>query len=851
MFPERGEEPVRVVRTRWPSYQPMVLVVIAFALGVFLDRELDLNGCVAFVLAWTCLVAWCFCFRRQSNDGGLTESRVTGSRERIGSTILLVGLVFAGVFWHHGRWNWFGVGEIGRFASGTSIPCCVDATVISEPRWMLADERSNQDRPEDSARTRLTVRVNRIRDGEQWIDAGGIADLVIHTFTKHVKSGDQIHVFGRLVASSPPSNPGQFDFQAYFRAESKLAFLHVYQADSVQVMMRTLVVERRFLSSLRQRLNELTWTYVDHQEAGLASAILLGNREQLSRKRRDVFLETGTVHLLAISGLHVGILAGSFFLLFRIGLLSRRRCLWLTILFVVFYAWLVEFRPPVSRAAILVTLFCLGRLWGENHFSFNLLAIAGWVVLLINPSDLFGLGPQLSFLAVATLTFGREWVFWPPPIDPVKRLIASTRPWPVRCFNWMGRQLRTAILVSGLIWIVSMPLVAFRFHLIAPIALVVNPLLLIPIAWGLFGGLGVLVFGWFLPPAAYLSGWFCERNLALIEWIIGAAQAVPASHLWTAGPSGVALAVFYLGVFLFAVYPPSRLPGRWIAGLALGWLVFGWLVPSQVARYVDRHSDKPLICTFVDVGHGSCVLMQLPDGRNLLYDAGSLGAADYAARTIAGVLWSEQIERLDAVVLSHADVDHFNALSNLAHRFSIEVVYVTQQMEASDSPAVKELWVALEECGVSRELVAAGDELFVDSAVGMKLLGPPRNGIVGNDNANSLVLLLEHLGRKVLLPGDLERAGLDRLLDSNPIDTDVVMAAHHGSQNSQPEAFMRWATPEYVVISGGSQRVTDRVIRKFEPTRREVARTDVDGAIRFSVDRRGVRFERWESEPWR
>ena len=614
MSPECVENPTVTARTRWPSYQPMVLVVLSFALGIFLDCLLDLNWVIAFVLACVSVPVWYYYAQRTSTDVCSQTSSRQRTRERLASTVLLIGLVFAGAFWHHGRWNWFGVGELGRFACHVSVPCCVDATVISEPRWVVVDEPDDKAGFQDTARTRLTVRVNRIRDGVEWIDISGIADLVIHASTTHVSSGDRVRVFGYLAASLPPSNPGQFDFQAFYRAKSRLAFLHAYQSESVQVLGHADWLGGRVLAKLRHQLNEFTWEYVDNHEAGFASAILLGNREQLSRQRRELFLETGTVHLLAISGLHVGILAGSFFLLFRIGLLDRRKCLCLTIMFVIFYAWLVEFRPPVSRAAILVTLFCLGRLWGETNFSFNLLAIAGFVVLLINPRDLFGLGPQLSFLAVATLTFGREWLFRPPSRDPIKRLIASTRPWHVGCFNWIGRQFRMAILVSGLIWVVAMPLVSFRFHLIALIGLVVNPLLLVPIAWGLYGGLGVLVFGWFLPPAAYASGWFCELNLSLIERMIGIAGAVPFSHVWTAGPPGWALVVFYLGVFLFAVYPPSRLSGRWIAVLAVGWLVLGWIVPERLARNQGRHSANPLVCTFVDVGHGSSVLMQLPDG---------------------------------------------------------------------------------------------------------------------------------------------------------------------------------------------------------------------------------------------
>jgi len=841
------KEPAEIppIASRWPSYQPMVLAFIALALGVLLDRKLDLDWRFCFGAAWICLTGW-FLVRR------ISRSMDHFNRTRIASVLLLLGLVFAGSFWNHGRWNWYGIGEIGRFAGAVSRPVCVDATVVSEPRWVLVDEHATEDSFEDKTRTKLVVRVDQIRDGSEWIKTSGKADLVIHASATHVKSGDRIRVFGRLVKGSPPSNPGQFDFQKYYRAQSKLAFLHAYDLDSVVVQQSANWQGLQLLSSLRHRLNQMTWEYVGDHEAGLASAILLGNREQISPTRRDAFLETGTVHLLAISGLHVGILAGSFFLFFRIGLLSRRKCLLLTIVFVIFYAWLVEFRPPVSRAAILIVLFCVGRLLGERNFSFNLLAIAGVIVLLLNPSDLFGLGPQLSFLAVATLTFGRDWIYWAPSRDPIQRLISSTRPWHVRCVYWMGRQSRTAILVSCLIWIVAMPLVAYQIHLVAPIALLVNPMLLLPIGWGLYGGLGVLVFGWFAPPIAYLFGWLCERNLVLIEWLIGSAQSVPYSHFWTAGPPTWGLVAFYVGVLMFAVYPPSRLSLRWIAGLAVFWLFAGWIVPDQIAKSLVASSDRPLACTFIDVGHGSSVLIQLPNGENVLYDAGSFGAEEYGASSVAGVLWSERIEHLDAIVLSHGDIDHFNAVPHLVEQFSIDTVFVSRQMLTSQSPAVRSLFESLKRHHVEVKTVCKGSRIFEGSGVNATVLGPSDSGNAGNDNSNSVLLSMEFKGRKILLPGDLEQEGLLELLHSTPIDFDLVMAAHHGSKNSLPRDFMAWANPEYVVISGGSQRVKEKTVEAFSPNVRRIARTDQDGAVRFLIEPNSeMSFKCWNNQPWK
>lgn len=841
-------------KSRWPTYQPMVLVVLAMCAGisfdrwVSLDRSTSLSWILYLVVACACGAIWFLIWRRVSKNSLMLSGRI----ELFASTILLIGLVFISAFWHHSRWNWFGANEIGRFATNVATPCCVEATVISEPRFMATSEEDESESGglQQELRTKLTVRVKQIRDGAQWRPATGITDLIIHAPTKHVRTGDRIRIFGRLVASSRPTNPGQFDFREFYRAQSKLAFLHAYNVESVKVIKPGGWTQARIVSKLRQRLNELTWKFVNKSEAPFASAILLGNREQLSRSRKDAFMETGTVHLLAISGLHVGILAGAFFLFFRFGLLSRKKCLLVTVLFVFFYACLVEFRPPVSRAAILITLFCIGRWKGESHFSFNLLAIAGIIVLILNPSDLFGLGPQLSFLAVGSLTFGSDWVFWPPSTDPIKRLIASTRPWHVRTFNWMGRQLRTAILVSGLIWAVAMPLVAFRFHLVAPVALLVNPLLLVPIAWGLYGGLGVLTFGAFLSPIARFFGWVCDRNLAAIEWMIGAAQGIPYGHFWTAGPPVWSICLFYAGVFLVAVYPLTKLPGRWIATLACTWLVFGWLVPDQVEKYRERSGENPLVCTFIDVGHGSSVLIQLPNGKNMLYDAGAFGSSGYGARNIAGVLWSERIEHLDAVVLSHGDVDHFNALPQLTEQFSISVVYVSPQMFNSDSRSVIRLLEVLGERGIEVRTTVAGDRLISDGSTEMKVLGPPVHGTNDNDNSDSIVLTLEHAGVKVLLPGDLERMGLELLLETEPKHFDLVMAAHHGSKNSRPAEFMKWASPDFVVISGGNQRVSDKTASVFEAAERQVARTDRDGAIRFTADETGAYLKRWSSGDW-
>ena len=273
-------------------------------------------------------------------------------------------------------------------------------------------------------------------------------------------------------------------------------------------------------------------------------------------------------------------------------------------MFVLFYAWLVEFRPPALRASILVTLYCLGRLLGEGNFSFNLLAIAGFIVLVLNPSDLFGIGPQLSFLAVASLTVSAEWIFGKPEVDPIQRLISGTRSPCVRIRNWAVRQCRMAVLVSFVIWLIALPLVAYHFHLIAPVALVANPLLLIPIAVSLYGGLAVLVLGAFLPSLATVFGELCRFSLGLIEWGVAVFQSVPLGHFWTAGPPGWSVVLFYTGVFFLVIYPETKIRSKWLPFCLMAWLIFAWMIPARWSSKGSVQRGEEFVCTFLDVGHG-------------------------------------------------------------------------------------------------------------------------------------------------------------------------------------------------------------------------------------------------------
>ena len=172
----------------------------------------------------------------------------------------------------------------------------------------------------------------------------------------------------------------------------------------------------------------------------------------------------------------------------------------------------------------------------------------------------------------------------------------------------------------------------------------------------------------------------------------------------------------------------------------------------------------------------------------MLYDAGQFGAPSAGVRTISEFLWHRGYTRLDAVVLSHPDMDHFNALPGLLEKFSVGEVCVSPVMFEKDNHAVKVLHSAIEEHGVPVHEVRAGDRLRAGQGCAVEVLHPPRHGVLGSDNANSIVLAVDYQGREVLLPGDLESPGLDDVLAEEPRHCDVLLAPHHGSRQSNVPA---------------------------------------------------------------
>jgi competence protein ComEC len=819
---------------RATRYQPFVLLLSAVVAGMVVDRYLPAPPWVWFTGTLILSTAWVGAWLL--------------NRQLAASCVLLAGAAAVGGLWHHDQWRLVQADEIGLAVTEEIRPLACEAIALTSPRWSPAPPLHAMRTVPKGDETELMVWVTRVRDGGTWRPATGYARVDVDGHLLGVRAGDRIRLL--VLASQPmkPLNPGDFDYAAYERSRRVFCRLRGLFPESISVLERGSVWSwRLWLARVREAGNEHLRRYIPPRRATLAAAILLGAREQLDPERNEGFLVTGTIHVLSISGLHVGILAYGFWLLFRTGLFPRRPMLWSAIVLTTAYCLLTDWQPPIVRATILVIVVCLGLLRGQAAIGFHTLAFAGLIVLALQPAALFQAGPQLSFLSVAAMIYFAPWLTKRPIVDPLDRLIHQSRSWPVRAFRSIGGEIYRVWLTGAVIWVVTLPIVWQQYNLISPIALVLNIVIWLPIIAALFSGFGVLVFGPIIPQLGAACGWMCDRSLWMIEVCIDQAQRPVGNHFYLPPPSWWWVAVFYAVLLAWMLTPRLRDKYLLAGALLVAWFGIAFAMPSIGQTIAARNPDRPLRCTFVAVGHGTCCLLEMPDGRNLMYDAGRLGSPVGAVRPISAVLWSRGITHLDALVISHADTDHFNALPELLQRIDIGVIYVSPVMfDQLDQPAVKELKVAIDASGVPVRTISASDKLpigdpLTDKAVQIEVLHPTALGVIGSDNANSIVLLVEHAGRKIMLPGDLESPGLEDLLAELPIDCDVVMAPHHGSLRSDPKGFANWSRPEFVVLSGDRNLedvpTINAVMNSYRQVGSDVFHTAQHGCVTFTLSR--------------
>ena len=815
--------------------RPLVVVAAAFTFGI-----------AVAVLGASPSALVCWCLAAVALVGWLALRSGT-----LATPLLLAAVAAAGAAWGDASWRWFPATDLAWSLSTVPRPVAVEGTIVEglRTRPLPADPLRGGGRPPTHE---CVLRVEAVRDGAAWRRAEGEA-LVVLDMPPALEPGTRVRVWGQALRPAAAGNPGEFDRRGRAREDRRLSVIRASGPGTVEpIGQASGFALARALDRLSRAGVAALERNVSPRRSALAAALVLGARDGMPRESTESFMVTGTVHVLSVSGLHVVLLAAGLFALCRGLRVPHGASLAAVVVLTTLYMLLVGADTPALRATLLVWLGCLGGALGRSGGGLNALAAAAIVVLAWHPAALLRVGTQLSFLSTAVLvaatsaTAARRRVD-----DPIARLVDRSRsPWE----RWLvraGRTLADALLVGGAVWLATAPLVAASFHLVSPVGLSLNPIIAPLVALAMVGGfvcvLAAPVSGW----VAAAAGGACDVALVGVEHAVAAGAALPGAFAWVAGPPAWWVAGWYaaaIAMLLFLAPPRLGRVSTWAAA-ALGWSAVG-LAATGLAP-----APRPVLTvTAAAMGHGCGVLVRGPAGGSLVYDAGRLGAGEAAGRGLSSLLWSEGVSRVDTLVLSHADTDHFNGVPDLLERFPVGRAVVPPAFLTSPSPAVAEVLRLLDRTGVPVTAAVEGDEIDLDPLCRVRILHPPAESAIDtlrSDNETSLVVALESAGRRVLLTGDLEGTSLARFVERGPGRCDVLFAPHHGSLEGLPTALARVTEPAWVVVSGAGGPRWPEVEAAWEratPTPARVVRTE--GAVRLRLRADVVRVERFQEGAW-
>ena len=699
-------------------------------------------------------------------------------------------------------------------------------------------------------RIRFTMLTQHIRQGDDAVQTSGRIRVTV--FGKHLRfsAGDRIAFTSKIRSFRNFNNPDGFDYKRY------MIFKKIWGAVYISAA-KVFVHERGSTAGFRKWMRDTRFKiarFIEQQAAvsvgSVLKALLVGERTDIPAELKTVFYRSGVGHILAISGLHIGIIATVSFFIFRWLLSFVKPLLWnawtrkgaalLTLIPVWAYGLLAGMSPSTLRAVIMVSIFLAALLLEKDQDSLNTLAVAAFLILILDPPSLFSISFQLSFTAVLSILLGHD------------------RTAPLYAQKQIGLRLKfqqrfiAFVLVSVFAIIGTLPLVMCYFNRVSLVGLLGN-LIAIPVIGFVVVPLGLLSV--FLYPLSFTIASVCLKTASFVAvpavHILSMLSALPFAAVKTITPSMIEIICYYAIVFTLCYLPKA--PG-FRKKLTIGALSLAAMVLIIDAGYWVQHRflHKDLRVTAIDVGQGSAALMELPGGKTVLIDGGGFSdntIFNIGANVIAPLLLRNKIMTVDTLILTHSNSDHLNGLLYIAEHFNVKQIWTNGE------PAASKGYTDFMKIIKNRQIqVPEFRELLLDhelNTVRINLLYPPPDFMNRKEiekwrvaNNNSLVIKVRFGAVSFLLPGDIMKEAEAELVEKRGevLKSTVLFSPHHGSLHSSTTAFLDRVSPEVVVISSGWRTWAGAphptVLKKYRDRGCRIYNTAVNGAVAMQTDGR-------------
>lgn len=656
-----------------------------------------------------------------------------------------------------------------------------------------------------------------------------------------LSSGNLVRVSGVVNSFSSPSNPGQFDEKAFYKEKN---IFYQMTASSVTVLGTKTNGMKQSLYNLRDSLKKVYETCMHQKEAGIVSAMILGDKTLLDADMKSLYQVNGIGHILAISGLHITIFCILCYKLFFILRFPRPIPFLAAFFLLAAYGTMTGFGISTSRAVIMMLLGLFAVEIGRSYEPLTAMAISAVFILLQKPYAFLSCSFLLSYSAVlgVFLTYPALRSILPNSLlqerGRRRKMQASIFR---KCLFLCLEKLGSSLLLSISIQITTLPVLLYFFYEIPTYGIFLNllilPLVSIVVACSMLGG----ILGLFLLPLAGFPLFCVTQILHFYETLCHLALKLPEPVQILGRPSFGQILVYYL-ILAFVIWFGYKIRLGEMSHQSLAVLCI--VCAIIILQY--RMPPSGLQFTMLDVGQGDGIFLQEENGRTILIDGGSSDVSNVGTYRILPYLKYYGIRKIDYLVMSHSDEDHISGQRELLEKQSgvkIGCYLMPELPPESQNENYQSMKKAVKAAGVPLYFLNTGDYIQV-GRLKLNCLHPDKSFQNDSANACSVTLSLQYGLFQVLLTGDLEKEGeeivLRRLKEGGSAGFTMLKTAHHGSKNSTSDAFLSVVNPQIALISCGKRNRYGHphreLLERIKDIQSRVFRTDESGAVRVFSD---------------
>ena len=633
-------------------------------------------------------------------------------------------------------------------------------------------------------------------------------------------TGRHATCFGVFEKPTGQRNPGSFDYSLYLKSKG---IRYIFTCDNVNISRKSF--ENPYLSFINKCV-----TFRDHfimaleknqpdNISGVQKGIMFGIKDDMGDQVYQEFQKNGTAHLLATSGLHMGIIYGALSKLLRPGLKLIPS---IVIIFIMFcYVVMADFNPSIIRAFIMIVIAVVGRLSCRRYDLLAAACFAGIVMLIYNPYLLFSAGFQMSYLAVFIMGF---------TLNKIKRLEIEKK--------WIKNFLPVVI-----IQLLMSPYILYNFNYFSFSSFIANPPVTALATWVLMLGSSFMVFPilhWEIPEI------LSHTLTSFTKLMLSINSMTYSNGKFTArltSPSIFFLMIFYCVVFFFlneeTIIMYLRKNYKKIGSGVLAILIF-----CSVFAFQFRTGFENCNMMFIDIGQGNAMLFKSDDGKTLLVDGG--GKKDYQVgiKTLMPALLKNGVKTIDYAYVTHWDTDHYKGIEEIAKVGMVKNIITYEGNIVQKDELVKQMGIKPNQM----HFLCKNDSFKVGKNIKVRVLYPYKKtrGEYENELANekennrSLVSKVTVNDTDFLITGDIdencEREMVGKI--GEKLDADILQVPHHGSGTSSSDELIDAVSPKVAVFQCGKNNYghpVPQIVEKYKKKGIIIYRNDLDGAIGLTI----------------